>query len=214
MLAPSVPDDLFFNGVIYTGEGFAEDKPRIVEAMAVAKGKVIAVGTTAEITRLAGPSTRLHDMDTSHTLLFILPGFNDAHTHLGEAGRTKLNVDLRGSESLTEMLSRIEAAAQGGACRALADRWRVGSHAVERESSSDAAGSGQSHWRIIRRSCRGLMDISRLQTRRRWQAAGITAQDADAAGWSDRSRQQRRADGDCSRVCTGTRGQGDSAADS
>ena len=49
----SVPDDVFFNGVIYTGEGFAEDKPRVVEAMAVAKGKVVAVGTTAEITRLA-----------------------------------------------------------------------------------------------------------------------------------------------------------------
>jgi len=46
----TVPDDLFFNGVIYTGEGFAEDKPRVVEAMAVAKGKVIAVGTTVEIT--------------------------------------------------------------------------------------------------------------------------------------------------------------------
>jgi predicted amidohydrolase YtcJ len=109
--APSVPDDLFFNGVIYTGEGFAEDKPRIVEAMAVAKGKVVAVGTTAEITRLAGPSTRLHDLDTAHTLLFIFPGFNDAHTHLGEAGRTKLNVDLRGCQSLADMLARIQSAA-------------------------------------------------------------------------------------------------------
>jgi len=105
------PDDLFFNGVIYTGEGFAEDKPRVVEAMAVSKGKVVAVGTTAEITRLAGPNTHLHDLDTAHTLMFIFPGFNDAHTHLGEAGREKLNVDLRGSASLADMLSRIQAAA-------------------------------------------------------------------------------------------------------
>jgi predicted amidohydrolase YtcJ len=119
---PSVPDDLFFDGVIYTGEGFAEDKPRIVEAMAVAKGKVIAVGTTAEITRLAGPTTHLHDMDTAHTLLFIFPGFNDAHTHLGEAGRTKLNVDLRGSESLADMLARIQAAAT----EAPAGHWLTG----------------------------------------------------------------------------------------
>jgi len=112
--APSsgtVPEDLFFNGVIYTGEGFAEDKPRVVEAMAVAKGKVIAVGTTAEITRLAGRGTHLHDMDAAHTRMFIFPGFNDAHTHLGEAGREKLNVDLRGSASLKEMLSRIQSAA-------------------------------------------------------------------------------------------------------
>ncbi|HEX8924494.1 MAG TPA: hypothetical protein VF786_01810, partial [Terriglobales bacterium] len=67
----SVPDDVFFNGVIYTGEGFAEDKPRVVEAMAVAKGKVVATGTTAEITKLAGPNTHLHDLDTAHTLHFI-----------------------------------------------------------------------------------------------------------------------------------------------
>ena len=87
--APSAPDDVFFNGVIYTGEGFAEDKPRTVEAMAVAKGKVVAVGTTEEITRLAGPKTNLHDLDTSHTLHFIFPGFNDAHTRLGEAGRER-----------------------------------------------------------------------------------------------------------------------------
>lgn len=118
----AAPDDVFFNGVIYTGEGFAEDKPRVVEAMAVAKGKVIAVGTTAEITRLAGPKTRLHDLDTAHTLHFIFPGFNDAHTHLGEAGREKLNVDLRGSDSLKEMLSRIQAAAAA----APAGHWLTG----------------------------------------------------------------------------------------
>lgn len=109
--APVVPDDLFFNGVIYTGEGFAEDKPRIVEAMAVAGGKIVAVGTTAEISRMAGPNTHLHDLDTAHTLLFIFPGFNDAHTHLGDAGRTKLNVDLTGVKSLDDMLAKIQTAA-------------------------------------------------------------------------------------------------------
>lgn len=118
----AAPDDVFFNGVIYTGEGFAEDKPRVVEAMALAKGKVIAVGTTAEITRLAGPNTHLHDLDTAHTLHFIFPGFNDAHTHLGEAGREKLNVDLRGSDSLKEMLSRIQAEAE----QTPAGHWLIG----------------------------------------------------------------------------------------
>ena len=52
------PTIIFFNGMIYTGEGFAEDKPQIVEAMAIGGGKVLAVGTTEEITRLAGPKTR------------------------------------------------------------------------------------------------------------------------------------------------------------
>ena len=107
----SIPDDVFVNGVIYTGEGFAEDKPRVVEALALARGKVIAVGTTSEIKRLAGPSTHVHELDSAHMQMIIFPGFNDAHTHLGEAGREKLNVDLRGSKSLAEILSRIQSAA-------------------------------------------------------------------------------------------------------
>ena len=105
------PEIIFFNGVIYTGEGFPEDKPQVVEAIAIGGGKVLAVGKTADITRLAGPKTVLHDLDSNTTSTFIFPGFNDAHTHLGGAGRTKLNVDLTGVKSLDEMLAKIQAAA-------------------------------------------------------------------------------------------------------
>jgi predicted amidohydrolase YtcJ len=108
---PSVPEDLFFNAVIYTGEGFSDDKPRVVEAMATGGGKVIAVGTNAEISRLAGPKTHLHDLDSAHTHQFIFPGFNDAHTHLGNAGQTKLHIDLTGVASLSAMLAQIKSAA-------------------------------------------------------------------------------------------------------
>src|ERR1700747_3718650 len=73
------PDTIFFNGTIYTGVGFSEDKPQVVAAMAIGGGKVLAVGTNTEITRLAGPNTRLRDL--SSTRAFIFPGFNDAHTH-------------------------------------------------------------------------------------------------------------------------------------
>jgi len=64
----------------------------------------------------------LYDMDSAHTRSFVFPGFNDAHTHLGEAGREKLNVDLRGSGSLKEMLSRIQSAA----AQAPDDHWLTG----------------------------------------------------------------------------------------
>jgi predicted amidohydrolase YtcJ len=110
--AHAAPDDLFFNAVIYTGEGFSNDKPQVVEAMAIAGGKIIAVGTTAEITRLAGPKTHLHDLNSARTHQYIFPGFNDAHTHLGNAGRTKLNVDLTGVKSLADMLTQIKSAAE------------------------------------------------------------------------------------------------------
>src|SRR5579863_1596082 len=103
----SAPGDIFFNGTIYTGVGFAEDQPQIVAAMAIGGGKVLAVGTSNEITRLAGPNTHLHDLSSAGS--FIFPGFNDAHTHLGGAGQTKLNLDLMGTNSLAEMLTKIEA---------------------------------------------------------------------------------------------------------
>jgi hypothetical protein len=49
------PEIILFNGVIYTGAGFAEDKPETVQAMAIGGGKVIAVGSDKEIKHLAGP---------------------------------------------------------------------------------------------------------------------------------------------------------------
>ncbi|HEY2472855.1 MAG TPA: amidohydrolase [Terracidiphilus sp.] len=107
-----IPDAIFFDGIIYTGAGFAQDKPQVVEAIAIGGGKVLAIGKTADITRLAGPKTALHDLRSSSTGVFVFPGFNDAHTHLGGAGRTKLNVDLTGVKSLDEMLAKIQAAAK------------------------------------------------------------------------------------------------------
>jgi len=116
------PEVIFFNGVIYTGVGLAEGKPETVQAIAIGGGKVLAVGTTDEVTRLATPKTKLRDLDTAGTSLFLFPGFNDAHTHLGEAGRTKLNVDLTGVPGLSAMLSKVKIAAKS----APAGRWLTG----------------------------------------------------------------------------------------
>ena len=102
------PETIFFNGVIYTGVGFDEDKPQTVQAMAIGNGKVLAVGSDDEVMRLAGPKTILRDLNSANTSTFIFPGFNDAHVHLGPAGRTKLNVDLTGVKSLAEMLAKIQ----------------------------------------------------------------------------------------------------------
>ena len=117
-----VPEIIFFNGVIYTGVGLAEDKPETVQAMAIGGGKVLAVGTTEEITRLAGPNTRLRDLNTANTSTYVFPGFNDAHTHLGSAGRTRLNVDLTGVKSLSAMLAKVETFAKD----APAGHWLTG----------------------------------------------------------------------------------------
>jgi predicted amidohydrolase YtcJ len=118
----SAPDVILFNAIIYTGEGLKEGNPQAVEAMAVGGGKVLAVGSNDEIKRLAGPNTQLRDLRSAALGVFVFPGFNDAHVHLGMAARTKLNVDLTGAKSLAEMLARIESFAKD----APAGHWLTG----------------------------------------------------------------------------------------
>jgi len=112
MSAQTAPDLIFFNGIIYTGAGFAEDQPQVVQAIAIRAGKVLAIGQNGEIMRLARPSTHLRDLDSANTGTFLFPGFNDAHTHLGEGGQTRLNLDLAGVRSLDDMLTKIAMFAQ------------------------------------------------------------------------------------------------------
>jgi predicted amidohydrolase YtcJ len=105
---PAQPADLILtNAVIYTGEGFAEDKPATVEAMAIRDGKVIGIGSSDDMMRLAGAKTRIRDLDTEKTGVYVFPGFDDAHTHLGEAGSMKLNLDLSGAHSRQAMMAAV-----------------------------------------------------------------------------------------------------------
>ena len=94
------PDLIAINGNVYTAAG----KPR-VQAFAVANGKIAKTGSTAEIKKLAGPKTQVIDLHGA----FVMPGFNDAHSHLSNGGFEKLNVNLIGTKSLAEMQSRIAA---------------------------------------------------------------------------------------------------------
>lgn len=109
----AAPDLIFTNGVIYTGAGFSEDKPQTVQAIAISGGKVLAVGTDAEIRKLAGPRTRIRDLNTAKTGVYLFPGFDDAHVHLGEAASMKMNLDLSGADSLDEMLKQVGSFARG-----------------------------------------------------------------------------------------------------
>jgi predicted amidohydrolase YtcJ len=101
------PDRILLNGTILTGNCLEVGQTETVSAMAISGGKVSAIGSDAEMKRLAGPQTVLIDLNGG----FVMPGLNDAHVHLGSAGQTKLNVDLTGSASLDEMLKRIRAKA-------------------------------------------------------------------------------------------------------
>jgi predicted amidohydrolase YtcJ len=53
--------------------------------------------------KFKGPQTQVIDLG-GH---FVMPGFNDAHLHLDDAGLTKLSVDLTGVKSLDELRERV-----------------------------------------------------------------------------------------------------------
>ncbi len=78
------------------------------EAVAARDGRIIAVGSTADIDPLAGANTRVIDAGGR----LVLPGLTDAHVHfLGYATR-RHQISLFGLTSLDAVLDRVRAAAE------------------------------------------------------------------------------------------------------
>jgi hypothetical protein len=98
---------IYYHGNILTGVGLGDSNPQRATAIAVGDHQIVAVGDDAAMLRQKQPGTRLFDLHGA----FVMPGINDAHVHLGYAGRMKLAVDLTGSTSLAEMLRRVSSAA-------------------------------------------------------------------------------------------------------
>lgn len=127
---PQPAEIIFQNGDVYTGigmiqysgaaknESVATKSVARAQALAVSAGKIVAVGSTEQVSKWKGPQTQVVDLG-GH---FVMPGFNDAHLHLGNAGMSKLEVDLVGVRSLDEMKQRIAE----GVKRARPDEWILG----------------------------------------------------------------------------------------
>jgi hypothetical protein len=99
-----VADTIIVNAVVHT-----MDKAQpTAEAVAIYANRIVAVGSSKDIKKLAGPNTRT--IDAKKRLL--LPGFNDAHTHFMSGGFQLSSVDLRDADSPQEFAARIKAFAE------------------------------------------------------------------------------------------------------
>jgi hypothetical protein len=114
----AAPDTIYYHGHILTGVGLGQGKFDFVSAIAMRDGIITAAGTDSSLLKTKGPKTQLVDLGGA----FAMPGLNDAHTHLADAGRLQLAVDLTGCKSLGEMLDRVERAAK----TAPAGKWLQG----------------------------------------------------------------------------------------
>ncbi|WP_428105328.1 amidohydrolase [Candidatus Binatus sp.] len=105
-IAPAAePDVVYFNGKVVT----LDPAGSIVSAVAVKDGKILSVGATDELKKLAGPSTRMVDLGGKT----VVPGLIDAHCHPMESIYLKEDwVDDRypGTKSVKQALANIASA--------------------------------------------------------------------------------------------------------
>ena len=118
--AKAKADVIFTHGNVFTGalDSSSLAAGKRAEAIAVRGDRILAVGTRDDIAKLKGPDTKVVDLD-GH---FVMPGFNDAHLHLGHAGEEKANVNLVGVKSLEEFRERIRAKVE----KAAPAEWVIG----------------------------------------------------------------------------------------
>lgn len=98
------PDTILVNGKILT----VDDRFSIREGLAIYDGRILAVGSSADIRKLAGTRTRVIDLQGRT----VIPGLIDSHLHAIRAGLTfSTEVNWVGVGSLPEALDRIRQAA-------------------------------------------------------------------------------------------------------
>jgi predicted amidohydrolase YtcJ len=102
--APQPADLIVTGGRIYTVD---VTRP-MAEAFAVRGGRFVFVGSTRDATTFKGPQTQLLDLHGATAY----PGFIDAHAHLLGLGLALESVDLVGSPSYEEVVSRVSARAK------------------------------------------------------------------------------------------------------
>ncbi len=94
-------DVVFFNGTVHT----LDDRQPQAEAVAVRRGRIIFVGSTAKAMTYRGPKTRLVDLAGA----VMYPGFTDAHCHLFGIGERELTLNLEGANTRAAFLAAVAA---------------------------------------------------------------------------------------------------------
>jgi predicted amidohydrolase YtcJ len=96
-------DAVITAGTVITLDGA---RPRAT-AIAVRDGRIVAVGSAAEVEPLAGPATRR----IAFRGAAVVPGLGDAHVHVEGLGDALESIDLVGAATLDEAASRVRTGA-------------------------------------------------------------------------------------------------------
>lgn len=102
--AAPAPETIYLNGMVWTVDARQPE----AQAFAVRAGRFVAVGTTADMRKLAGPKTQIVDLGQRR----VLPGFIDAHWHI--PAQRAVRVDGLGSAPAIVERLQADAAAHPG----------------------------------------------------------------------------------------------------
>jgi predicted amidohydrolase YtcJ len=98
----TAPADL----VLYNGRIATLETPADVQALAARGGRIVALGSDAEIKRYIGQGTEAIDLAGQ----FAMPGFIEGHGHFGGVGQAQLQLNLMKATSWDEIVAMVAAA--------------------------------------------------------------------------------------------------------
>lgn len=105
MTVTDTPSDLVLLAArIWTGDPARPE----AQALAAQEGRIVAIGSNAEIERYRGPNTSVLDGRGRR----VVPGFIDSHTHMTLGGLNLLAVNLRGTKNPPDFMRRFAAYAR------------------------------------------------------------------------------------------------------
>ena len=104
LFAADTPDLIVHHGKIVS----VDDHFSIQEAMALREGKIVALGSNADILQTMADQTRVIDLGGKT----VLPGLIDSHTHPTGASMTEFEHAIPDFETIQEVLDYIQARAQ------------------------------------------------------------------------------------------------------
>jgi predicted amidohydrolase YtcJ len=115
------PDTVLINGKIVT----VDERSPTREALAIRDGRIVAMGATSEIRKLAGAKSKVIDVEGRT----VIPGLIDSHMHAIRAALSfSTEVNWIGASSLVEAVGRIHQASQAmkpGTWLIVAGGWNV-----------------------------------------------------------------------------------------
>jgi predicted amidohydrolase YtcJ len=102
--AQNQADTILFNGKIVT----VDEQFSIAQALAIRDGRVLQVGSDADLLKLKSDATRLIDLKGK----MVLPGLMDSHTHPGPASTFEFDHPVPEMESIQDVLDYIQSRAK------------------------------------------------------------------------------------------------------